>query len=282
VAGLYRGQWETVPVSYRSVAGAFDRKMLRISRNLLSAGLLMQYDQSGDAGLRWAQLGLLVSAAHTVGKDQVLSAGFGAAFVQRSFDVSKLTFKNQWDGDLFDPSLPSGENFDRTSRPATSLSAGLNWHRENASEPRNTLNAGLAIHHLNRPAVNFEKNSGFTLPVRLSSAFNITRRMNNATDLVAFTQYQQMGSNREFMAAAGARYWLEETAVRFTLGWREGDAIFPAIQLERGGWTLGLSYDWNISGFEVATRHRGGFELGLVYIDQPVPPVKTLKVCPIF
>jgi hypothetical protein len=61
-----------------------------------------------------------------------------------------------------------------------------------------------------------------------------------------------------------------------------GDALIPAVQYEYGDWTIGLSYDWNISDFDVATRGRGGFELAVLYRPLPVPPVKKFKSCPVF
>ncbi|MCC6283099.1 MAG: hypothetical protein IT262_21005, partial [Saprospiraceae bacterium] len=72
------------------------------------------------------------------------------------------------------------------------------------------------------------------------------------------------------------------TAVQFTLSTRSGDALIPAVQVERGSWTLGFSYDWNTSEFATATINYGGLEIALVYRTLPVPPPKYFKACPIF
>ena len=94
-AALYRTQWSTVPVSYQTFSGAFDWKAMRRKGNLISAGLLLQHDQAGDAALRWTQIGFSGSVAHAIGATQALSAGFGIAFAQHSFDISGLKFKNR-------------------------------------------------------------------------------------------------------------------------------------------------------------------------------------------
>lgn len=93
-----------------------------------------------------------------------------------------------------------------------------------------------------------------------------------------------MRTARELEGGGGVRLWLTpgQNAVQFTLATRLGDALIPALQYEFGDWTVGLSYDWNISDFEQATRGRGGYELAVIYRTVPAPAVKTFKSCPIF
>jgi len=45
-----------------------------------------------------------------------------------------------------------------------------------------------------------------------------------------------------------------------------GDAIIPVIKLEMNSFTVGMSYDANISQLSAATQGVGGFELSLSYI----------------
>jgi hypothetical protein len=47
--------------------------------------------------------------------------------------------------------------------------------------------------------------------------------------------------------------------------YRWNDAIIPVIQLELSKFTIGASYDVNISKLAVASQARGGFELTLSY-----------------
>lgn len=282
VAGIYRGQWASVPVNYRSFAGAFDWKPLRREHALLAVGFAAAYDRAGDAGLTWAQLGATAAVSHTLGETQALSAGFGVGLAQRAFDLSGLRFKNQWTGDVFDPARATGENLAQSSGLAPTLSAGLHWHYRSADN-RNGGDIGLGASHLNRPAVHFAQQSARRLPVRLDLAARGVFQLNERADAVAFGLARQMGPNREIVAGGGLRRWLDEaTAVQFSLAVRLGDAVIPAFQLERDGWTWGLSYDWNISRFDLATRGRGGIELSAVFRSLPAPPVKAFKSCPIF
>ena len=286
VAGLYRSQWASVPVDYRTFAAAFDTKFVRRGSTLISGGLLLARDQAGDAGLAWTQAGLTGSVAQALGENQAIALGVGLAFAQRSFDIEKLKFKNQWTGDVYNSALPTGEQFGASSGFVPTLSAGILWHYGPADR-RTRLEAGLGAAHLNRPVVSFRDDLPATLPMRFSVLLNGIWQINDRLDLVGMGTAQQLGRAREIVVGGGLRRVLDSgagnmTAVRFSLATRLGDAFIPAIQLERNNWTVGLSYDWNSSDFQAATRHRGGFEIAAVYRQVSVPPLQVFKSCPIF
>ncbi|MEZ4964204.1 MAG: PorP/SprF family type IX secretion system membrane protein [Saprospiraceae bacterium] len=284
-AGIYRSQWTSVPVSYRSFSGSVDWKTIRSNTNMLSVGLMLQHDRAGDASLGWTSVGATAGVTHALGKSHAISVGVGLALAQRSVDISKLKFKNQWTGELYDPSLPTGEQFDNNSGIAPTLSAGVNWHYEPGEETRTRFDAGVGAFHLNKPDLSLAGDAGRKLPLRMSALLNGALQVGEYTDVVAFAAAQRMSKAGETVFGAGLRRILsEETdlALQFTLGTRLGDALIPAFQIEWMNWTAGLSYDWNNSDFDVATGGRGGFEIAVVYRTLPVPPVRTFKSCPIF
>lgn len=283
-SAIYRSQWTTVPVSYRTAGLAADMKIVQGRLSHFNAGLLLQHDRAGDAALTWTQVGLTVAAGRTIGPMQSVSAGLGLAFVQRGFDISKLKFKNQWSGDIFDPALPSGEAFNnRASGFSPTLSAGLHWQLA-APRSRTRVEAGAGLFHLNRPDVAFKDGPGQLLPVRIGLHVNSAVQVNEFLDLVVLGLVQRMGTASELIGGAGAKIWLEprRVAVQASISARFGDALIPAVQIQRGNWAIGVSYDWNISAFDVATARRGGIEFAIVYQSIPVLPLKTFKSCPIF
>lgn len=285
-AVLYRSQWSSVPVNYQTVAGAVDGKLLRRRSDLLSVGLMLEHDRAGDAALTWTQVGASAAVAHSLGADQALAAGFGLAVVQRTFDISGLSFKNQWNGEQHLPYLPSGESFNRTSGMAPTLSAGLNWlWHPDGRRPR--VSAGIAAFHLNRPAISFHDEGDLRLPVRWTLQAQTSWPVGERLDVVGFALAGAMGTAREVVAGGGLHIpWTTGAGVpaawQFTVATRLRDAWIPAVQLDYQNWTVGISYDWNISGFDVATNGRGGPEIAVIYRPRPVPPVKTSKACPIF
>lgn len=285
-AAIYRSQWESVPVSYRSFAGAADWKAVRRSTNLLSVGFAMQHDRAGDAGLSWTHVGATAAVTQALGEKQAIGVGFGFGFAQRAFDLGGLKFKNQWTGDVFDPSKPTKETLRNSTGLVPTLAAGLNWHY-GPSDSRTRLDIGAGANHLNRPKFSFDQNSDNRLPLRITGNLSGALQVAERLDVVAFGAMQHMADAMEILFGGGARCILSSgpgnaTAVQLSLAARLGDALIPALQVERNAWTVGLSYDINTSPFQVATGRRGGFEVAVVYRTLPVPPVKAVKSCPIF
>jgi len=286
VAGLYRSQWQSVPVAYETYSLSADWKAIQRGKSLVSFGILLQKDQAGDAQFSWAQGGLNMSAAHLVGKSSAVSVGFGLAAIQRTVDISHLKFKNQWANDYFDPALPNKEPFGRTSGLSPSLSAGLLWHYQPA-ESRNRATMGIGAFHLNRPLVSLGDIDKAKLPIRASFFSEGIYQIREQYDIVAFASAQSMKTAKEIVIGGGMRQILTTglanmTSVRATLAIRMGDAIIPAVQLERNNWLVGISYDWNTSKFNEATNGRGGIEIAVVWRVVPIPVTKVVKCCPVF
>lgn len=285
-AGAYRSQWQQVPVRYNSFVAAADWKALRRNTNLLSAGMALQHDFAGDAGLSWSQVMMTAAVTQAIGENQAIGVGFGVGVAQRAFDLSALTFKNQWTGDVFDPSRPSKEALRNSTGVVPTLAAGVNWHWS-AADTRTHFNVGAGAMHLNRPKFSFEAGSANRLPLRLTVNAAGGVQVAEKWDAVGYAAFQHMAEAREVLVGGGARLILSTgpanfTALQVSLGLRGKDAWIPALQIERNAWTVGLSYDINTSPFEVATNRRGGFELAVVYRRVPVAEVKTVKSCPIF
>lgn len=284
-AVMYRSQWQQVPVAYHTGSGAMDWKLTAGTASQFGIGVQVQQDKAGDAGLSWTQAGLNLGAGRYINANNLLAVGFGAALIQRKFDIGGLTFQNQWNGDYFNPGLPTGEHLNHTSGLAPSLGAGMLWHGF-VSDSRSewTLAGGAA--HLNHPVVNlgdFENG----LARRISFYGTACVQIHYLYDLVFLSEYQKMAKAREAVIGAGIRRILttgiaNETNLQFTLSFRLHDALIPAIQFQRNNWLVGISYDCNLSQFDTATRGRGGIEIAAIWRRIPVPALKTVISCPPF
>lgn len=283
VGTQYRGQWETVPAQFRTATAFFEQKLIRRSAGALSAGVQLTHDQAGDAVLKWTQATANVSYAQAIAADHFVSAGIGAGIVQRTVDISNLTFKNQWDGDLYNPRLSSGESLSNTTGSRLSVSAGVNWHYEQSASSRTAIDAGLSAQHVNQPHIHFKGDKPYALPVRYHGYAQGYWQGSAFFDWVFLAHFQKIGTASSVLTGTGIRYWLsDELGAQFNLAMRWGDAIIPGMQFYFNQWTVGMSYDVNISGFKVATQRRGGLELSAIYTAAAVKPVKDLKACPIF
>lgn len=284
--GLYRRQWSTVPVDYRTYSVWADYKFRPVGTTEVSVGTLAEHDEAGDGRLTWTQVGVSVALAQQLSAQHSLHGGFGWSFVQRSFGLGSLTFKNQWNGKYFNPSADPRENLSESSALSGSVSAGALWvFKPNTTRTR--VMAGLSGFHLNQPKINFLDEKPKALPVRWTGQLGASIQIGENIDAVVHSLFQKMNVSSEWIVAGGLRRILDlsdETfsALQITVALRARDAIIPAFQLEYESWTIGVSYDWNLSGFKVATNNRGGPEFAVIYRPLPVPPVKVYKACPIF
>jgi len=100
---IYRNQWQSVTVPYVTI-GAYADMPLYIESNgdYLSAGIQMYQDQAGDGNLK-NFTGLLSVAYHkTFGKSD-LALGLQGGYAQKSIDLSKLYFGDEFNNGTFTP-----------------------------------------------------------------------------------------------------------------------------------------------------------------------------------
>ena len=284
----YRNQWFSVPVPYTTISGAYDQKFYQrwLPNGLFGGGLIFNYDQAGDAKLSWAQLGLNLAYTHQLADEVYLSGGFLVQFGQRAFEPARLRFDDQYNGDIFDESIPSLEAFPSTSIAFLDLGAGLNISIRD-EDSRSIINGGFSFRHLNQPQVGFLEKSSVSLPMVINGYALATVEASRSMDVVvnAFGQFQ--GPYREMVAGAGVKYHVtedkgKELALLVMVSYRSADALIAHFEVFYQNWHLGLSYDINISAFTAASNSNGGPEVSLRHIITKVKPPETFKACPIF
>lgn len=289
--GNYRRQWQSVPVPYLTFSGAFDLKYFhqRFSNGFFAGGILLNHDQSGDAEMKFTQITLSGSYTHQLNENNLLTLGFQFGTGQRSFSIDRLSFGNQFNGDIYVPTSNSREDFRNVNTFYMDMSTGLNWHLQEEDQ-RYWLNVGVGVFHLTRPDVSFFDGAESRLQRRLTTYAMGGFQANDRIDVLLHAYGQQQGPSREIVAGTAFRYHLNQrrgkalavqvgSAYRF-IGTR--DALIPSIEIHYNAWLLGFSYDLNLSEFRAATDRNGGPELAIIYTITKVKPLQEHKVCPIF
>lgn len=303
----YRAQWYDVPVSYRTLNAGFEKRFTDDPEDegFFSGGLLFDYDRAGDSNMNTTTIGLLGSYTHRLTKTQSLTAGLQLAGYQRSFKTDNLKWDEQYDGKIFNQTLSPNEAalFNNKTIFYGDFSIGLNWHyksqenknRSNGSvrKSRTTLDIGAGWFHINQPTKSFFDVEAVKLRARYSfyghGIFDLSERF----DLLVNAMAQYQGPYKSHMIGAGGKIHLndqltKELAVAFGLGYRfndgfsQGDAIYPYMQLYMKAWQFGLSYDINVSDFEVATGGLGGPEFSMIYTFKKIPVVDFCPTCPVY
>ncbi len=283
-----RDQWFSVPVPYLTFSSSFDARLLpaKLDKNVLSVGGLFHYDKAGDTRLSLTHFLLNVSYHQQIAKGWFLGAGVQMGYGQRRFRRDLMTFDDQFNGDVFDPSIVSGDisNLNRTKLSYIDIGTGINLRYQKSA--RTWVNSGVALVHLNSPKQSF-MGQDIRLKMRGSVSVNASAQIHSKWDLVPTFLVQFQNTYSELLFGMLGRYHINmnpgrETAVFFGTHYRLGDAVAPVFGINYQSWQLGFSYDVNISKFNAATDKNGGFEISLIYIWRKVPGLPMVKACPVF
>ena len=298
LAGVFQGaqrittnfseQWQTVPVPYTTFGVGYDQKipLPLFGDGFLSGGILFVYDQSGDANLTWNQLGLSVAYTQPLSEQVFLSGGVQYQFGSRAFAPNQLTYAEQWNGDLFDPTISVSEGFFSDNTSFSTLGAGINLHLQ-LEGTRSKIDIGSGFFNINQPTISFLNEAQSKLLTRLNGYAIGTLQIHPLMDVRLLGMYHNQSPYQETVVGTALRYHLSlqrSRAISIQLGssYRLGDAFIPHLEVQYHSLLVGISYDINTSDFEVATRQKGGPELSLQWIITKVKPVPVFKACPIY
>lgn len=284
-SGIFRQQWRSVSVPYRTIGLGGDAKDF-LGVQGLGAGAWLYNDRAGDSRLNQFHLSLGLSWTQRFGEDRAhsITGGAQAGFTSITLDSRALSFDNQFNGFTFDPALPTGERFDRDAMVHADLQGGLVYRY--TPRKRELIQAGVGVFNLSRPAIGFLGEPG--VPLDRRATFHVITQfpIHERFDLLPMAQYMTQGSFRELDLGGNLRYILLDRyglvrAVQLGVHWRADDAGYLFAGIDYDDWTFGLSYDINTSDLVPASRNRGGIEFAVVRIfkKRPAVPVR-FKACP--
>ena len=286
---IYRSQWASVPVPYQTFSASFDQKIFHplLGNGWLGVGGIFTHDKAGDAGLSWDEIEANVAYIRPLTDEHHLSAGIRLGVTQRAFDPNKLTFGDQFTGDIFDNTQASLQAFTDTKTGFFDFSAGMTWFYKNYASRTSSM-IGLSFSHINQPDVGFENMAQVKMPTRLS-VHGISRiEISDQLDMEINSMFQYFNTkNKEYFLVVGGRYYFEDKNgetfnVGLAGGYRFEDAAIVYLSMGYKNWKATFSYDLNTSPFKVATFKRGGPEFSLQYLIFGLKPPEKFKACPIF
>jgi type IX secretion system PorP/SprF family membrane protein len=302
IMGNYKSQWTDVPVDYKTVTLAIDKKFLKnLNQNgFFSGGLAFNYDRAGDSKLTWANLDLNLSYTRVFSPRVILSVGGKAAIIQRSFDQGNLRYNNQFDEarGFVDLGLATGEAFNTDGKVFPDFGLGINLRlqaRQTSelvfrNDRRSKLDIGVGLHHLTMPDQAFYDNVKVPLERRISPYAIGTVQILPIVDIVGAITFQNQGAYYdEVVGMLGGKVWVKNNLskrISFMagMGLRRDeiqDAFWPTFEVSYNDLRVGLNYDFNTSQFDIATENRGGMELSVRYLIRKVRPLPEFKVCPL-
>ncbi len=275
VQTIFRDQWNSINNAYRtgSLSGEYKWAVGK-GNDFLTTGMEVLYDQAGTAALNTTELMPALNYHKSLSNDKpmYLAVGFMGGLVEKTLDLSKVTTNSQYNGTAYDPALPNGETILTPNVHYLDGALGISFNTAFGADNKNTMYVGASYYHLNRPKNSFYQNPTVELDPKVVFSAGVKAIINDYTWFSIEADHSQQGPSAETIGGVMVSYKLgdaeEKTPYIFDLGAyiRLGDAIIPVIKLEMNSFTVGVSYDANISQLSAATQGVGGFELSLSYI----------------
>ncbi len=281
----YRSQWASIlgNDAFQTYSFSYDQRIAVGRNDFFGIGGTFWGDKAGAGDFATATGKLSLSYSKKMGGSRkygnylVVGAEGGAA--QRSLNFLALRWGTQHDGlGGFDPNADSQENFNRDQFLFADMAAGLLWFM--VFDDANSLYIGGAFNHLNRADQSFTETEEDLLysryTVHAGGEFELSNRFGIVPGVIVMSQGPSFqvnaGTNLKFML--NKRGGDSEQAVQFGIWSRVSnrvdqgvlnDAVILSTRFDYENFSLGFSYDINVSPLKAASNSNGGFELALQY-----------------
>ena len=267
----YRDQWGSVTVPYKTFSAYADAGIQpKKAVNRFGIGVIAFADQAGDGILSTNKIYL--SSAYHIGytekSNMRFAMGLTGGFVQKTVDITKLTFNSQWNDFEFDESLANNESPTTATLDYVDIGAGAQLTIMPYEGERYIIGASLM--HINEPQESFLGDEN-KIGIKYSATFGgffatggiasfqpqlYVASQNNATEIIAGTNVsipinaENNSYNSMFVGA-----WYRHKDAFWLVGGAQMDKV-----------TVSLSYDLNLSRLRGASGSLGGFEIAAAYI----------------
>jgi type IX secretion system PorP/SprF family membrane protein len=283
----YRNQWSSVLKSnaYSTYSASYDQKIPVGRYDYFGIGGTFWGDRAGESMFATTTGKISGSYSKRVGgggkEAHYLVVGAEAGLAQRSIEFINLKWGAQHDGEGgFDPNRSSLEDFDRSNFLFADMAAGILWF--SVFDEYNNFYIGGSYSHLNRANQSFDSEvedflfSRFTL--HAGGEFAISPRVSLVPGVVTMFQGPSLqvnsGTSLKFTLSSGRGGYSNFQAfqigtwVRVSNKVETGvltDAVILSTRFDYNQFSLGFSYDVNVSALKPASSNNGAFEFALIY-----------------
>lgn len=280
VSNSYRSQWSGLGKGYKTLHLSADAPLAKgtLKENFFGIGALIYQDKAGTAGFK----STIVegSLSYTMALDDqhnhYFSLGFQAGLNQQSIDLTKASWDSQWNGDTYDPSLPSRESIQLQQFTYMDFNAGFLYYY--VPDGNNTFDFGAAMSHIGSPNVSF-----YTLaetPLRRKITVHSSAEFDVSKDNTAFLNpkvlVMMQGNQKEIYFGSYFRNkvqfkskytnYMKEAYFLGGLFYRWDDAVVIAARFEFNTLGIGLSYDINTTSLSTLAGSSNAFEVNVTYV----------------
>lgn len=290
---VYRNQWNSLGTPYRTVAASAESRFAlgRDGIDYLTISAMFYSDQAGRAALKTTGVYPSINYNKSMSDphNSFLSVGFTAGYLQRSFDLSKLTFDNMYQGGTVVPGAGAGEALPMNKLSHLDLGAGVSFNSGIGEDNQVVYFLGLGAYHFTQPRATFaEQGELMNLATRWNASIGIHTTFSDTWGLQAHGNMALQGKYREIIVGGLLRWCrtdpgnTRDFALSGGMFYRFGDALVPTFKMEWTKISVGMSYDVNTSGLKAATRLRGGLEMTAFFKGVFGTDIHDRRTCPRF
>lgn len=288
----YRNQWPSIPANFETYSFYVDYNFDQYNS---SAGLIVNTDREGIAGLRSTSIGLLYAYETRLNYNWTFRPALQASYYWRDLDFSRLTFGDQFDntGQVRDF---TGEVFD-TGLNARFLdfSAGGIFYNEQ-------IWLGFSMHHINEPNQSIaggdnplrkkiSLHGGYKFDLSELSPFLSGRNSRRERSLTPTFNYKAQGDFDQldlgvYLTLEPVLFgmWYRGVPFKQLEGIPNNESIITMVGFNMGSTTVGYSFDYTISDLGIGSG--GAHEISLIYsfnLSDPSKPPREVRElrCPV-
>lgn len=276
----YKNQWSSIGNPYKSMAASFDMPALRNYNGYKLTGIGVSFlrDKAGKSEYGFTQANLSISQSVAVGKFQELSIGVSFGYGQVSASLNGLRWDNQYNGIIYDPSLPTGENNFFPKSKYFDISTG--FLARFFSRDLNETQVGISISHVNRPwqaTLSDVNDDVLRMKIIIHGRTEIPLKQAPGITIIPSAYYANQSASTEIIGGVNVRSALGENSlytgynstsyVHIGGHYRFNDALIATVGYEwRSTLKAALSYDINFSQLTPASSTKGGMEISISWL----------------
>ena len=267
VAANFKNQGASIGVPYRTYSAYVDGTVspAKMRKSQMGFGLVLYNDNAGDGSLQNSSAMLNVAFTRGFNRFNTFTAtlGFSIGFINRSVDVTKLVFDNQWNGIVFDPEASSLENFSSSSIFAVNFNfGGLVKYEIN---PNIEVQLGSSLNHINKPRTSFY-DADNRINQKLIIHANATVIAEKGIIINPAILFSRQSQAREIILGSNVSFSKRDMQFILGLWYRINSDLIPLVGINFNAYRFAISYDVNISPLRLASNYKGGVELSIIKV----------------
>lgn len=279
VSGIYRSQWGSIsPFQTAGLAADFTT-----DKNI-NYGASILHQKAGSGGYEYTTA--YANVAYTgvkfgAGDFQRITFGFQGGVIQRRFNLSKMTWGDQWNPVTgYNPNTQTADVLNRTSASSLDLGAGALYFDAAPGKKANVY-VGFSASHITQPDDKFSAKTDAKLPLRWTGHAGVRLNLSDNFSLTPNALYLKQGTAEEKMVGAYAQIKASQVDLLLGANYRFSDAVSPYVGFTYRNMVLGASYDVNTSDLGKMVKGTNSFEISLSFFGRKTAKTPEVEfICP--